>query len=603
MAYTEKELAKRLESESTKDQLFQLWFTPVKNFLLTHHNSVWNGATVATILGKIDIKKSLTKIDLSSLCARIYSNQALLKEYMDSRSPQWRVVLEQAAWVPALDTASLEAIFGKGLVNMKSDKSLYYRSQNLEVVPALKEWHAFTKVELNVWSFYSISQNDLKNATVTLTLPPLMREVFTALLPKPKGYDLEPLPVATGKNIRFFNAETDILRELPLIVAYHMQGNLKYSQKGYPSLASVRKMQRTLRLKEFDTQNEMTIRSLLIAGILSDDFKVKSITGTPLQTLKVLATRDFNSQPVAYYLLAHIKGLNYFNKHDFRKGVTDKILGILKEVPTASWISFENLKVYISSRGLDVAPIQSYNVYNRLYVDLTNGDKKGNEISITRNNYNNYMLWPFVAGHIYLLAALGMAEISEDATLPLQYSYFDRLQAFRITPLGKYLLGKTKQYEPPEQEQLTQLSFDESSPIIRIEGNIELGDAMLANYATKVSENRYQFSPGKFLKDCKTRKDLETKIILFRQAVGKKLPPFWDSYLQNLVGNSMAIKEQNKVVVYTLPAAHKDLHRIIAQDEVLRSIVIKAEHFTIIVADDKNAAFTNRMKELGYLVE
>ncbi|MBE7170129.1 MAG: hypothetical protein INR73_06040 [Williamsia sp.] len=602
MAFTEKELAKRLEAESTKDQLLQLWFTPVKNFLFTHRDSVWKGETVATILGKIDLRKNLAKTDLISLCARIYSNQALLKEYVDSGSPQRRVVLELASWVPALDTESLEAIFGKGLVNLKSDKKLYHGNYELELVPALKEWNEFTKVELNVWSYYSISQNDLKNATVTLTLPLLMREVFKAFLPKPKGYDLEPLLVATGKS-GFFNAERDILRELPLIIAYYMQGNLKYSQKGYPNLASAGKMQRTLKLKEFDNQNEMTIRSLLIAGILSDDFTAKSITGTPLQALKSLATRDFNNQPAAYYLLTHIKGLNYFNNRDFTKGVTEKIFDILKEVPAASWISFENLKVYISSRGFHVAPIQSYQVYSRVDVELANGDKERSKTSITRNNYNHYMLWPFVAGHIYLLAALGMAEISEDSSLPVRYSYFDRLQAFRITPLGEYLLGKTNQYEPPEQEQLTQLSFDESSPIIRIEGNIELGDAMLANYATKVSENRYQFSPGKFLKDCKTGKDLETKITLFRQTVGKKLPLFWDSYLQNLVDNSKAIKEQKKVVVYTLPSTHKDLHRVIAQDEVLRSIVIKAEQYIIIVSDDKNEAFTNRMKELGYLVE
>ncbi len=603
MAFTELSLATRLEIENTKDQLLLLWFTPFKSFLLSHPNGKWNGATTATILNAIDIKKNLNKADLSRLCARIYSNEALLKAYMAYHSPQWRAVLEQAAWVPVLDTASLEAIFGKGLLDTDANTKVNYGRYNLEVVPELKDWQAFIKVELNVWSYYSISKDDLKKATVTLSLPPLMREVFAEILPKPKGYDFEPVPVTEGEKIIRFNAEADIFRELPLIITYYMQGNLKYSQKGYPNPASVRKMQRTLKLKEFDPENELSIRSLLIAGLLSDDFKIKSITGTPLQTLKVLATRDFNNQPAAYYLLAHIKGLNYFYSHDFKKGVTEQILDILKEIPSGTWITFENLKIFISSRSFDIAPVQGYQVYNRLIVDINNTGNRGNEISITKNNYNSYIQWPFVAGHIYLLAALGMAEITEDTSVPLQYGYYDRLQAFYITPLGEYLLGKTRQYEPPEQDQLTQLSFDENGPIIRIEGNIELGDTMLANYAAKVSENRYQFSPGKFLKDCKTRKDLETKIVLFKQTVGKKLPPFWDSYLQNLVDNSKAIKEQTKVVVYTLPAANKDLHRIIAQDEVLRNMVVKAEQFKIIVADDKNAAFTIRMKELGYLVE
>ncbi|MBE7171727.1 MAG: hypothetical protein INR73_14150 [Williamsia sp.] len=82
-----------------------------------------------------------------------------------------------------------------------------------------------------LWDYSSITSNQLKNATVTLTLPPLMREVFAAILPKPKGYEFEPLPDATGTNIHFFTAEADILRELPLIISYYMQANLKFSIK------------------------------------------------------------------------------------------------------------------------------------------------------------------------------------------------------------------------------------------------------------------------------------------------------------------------------------------------------------------------------------
>lgn len=59
---------------------------------------------------------------------------------------------------------------------------------------------------------------------------------------------------------------------------------------------------------------------------------------------------------------------------------------------------------------------------------------------------------------------------------------------------------------------------------------------------------------------------------------------------------------KNKMVIYSLPPENKELQPLIEQDIVLRSIIIKTENFNIIIEQSKRELFTNRMKELGYLV-
>jgi hypothetical protein len=195
----------------------------------------------------------------------------------------------------------------------------------------------------------------------------------------------------------------------------------------------------------------------------------------------------------------------------------------------------------------------------------------------------NYVNTPVLAGHIYLLAAFGLMELAIREKAPPVYSYYDGLYACRLTELGAYILGLKADYTPPESSHETNLLFDENGPNILIDGNLALAGAMLDKYAVKVNENRYQFSPGKFLKDCKTQGDLASKIIFFKQTVGHELPPFWNDYLEQLNQNRTVINRQNNVVVYKLPAENKPLHRLIAQDNLLRPLIIKAEQFYIVI--------------------
>ena len=593
MEMTEKGFAERLEKQFTADILYDILYEPMKEFLLKNTDKEYDGITAVNILQNINLKQKPSKAIMIEGIIRFFSSKKASKCFYDSLSETDKKIIEKATWLSFVTYKDLNDIFGRPVVQAQANQQRYGNSFTLIQDKALHKWRILMHYH-NAW-YAKSSQEYLENSNLTLSFPLLLREIYATFLPKPKGYYLEI--AETFQNTAIFNAEHDIFKELPAIVAYYKQGNIRYTQKGYPNAASGRKMGKALQLKSFPDEGDSSLRAMLIAGLFSDDFKIESNYSSPLAILKKLFERDFSRHPPTPYLLQHIKGINNVQNEDFRAESTTRIFDIFRQMP-AGWVTFENLFLHASTHFIELMPLYSFYDASRLIVK----DYTGQEIPINRNNYQHYASIPNLAGHVYLLAAFGLLELSIDTDVAQVYSYYDGLRAFRLTDLGIYLLGLKNDYSLPSISTETKLSFDENSPIIRVEGNAVLAGTMLSNYAEKVSGNRYQISPRNFLKDCKTATDLKNKITLFKETLGPDLPFFWEDYFTKMIQNCNLLTKKNKMMVYSLPPENKELHRLIAQDAILRSLIIKAENFNIIIDESKKDQFTNRMKELGYLI-
>jgi len=596
---SEKELALELEMNYNKDPLYELWYVLIRDFLTKNMSKSWDGQSATNITRGINLEKIPQKTEIAIICANFYTNKAAVLDLYESLPEQDKKIMEKGTWQEFISYKELEEIYGQPVIHVEkiSGDRYSYASFRLVKDKIFKRWHPYM-VAQDRWNNYYTenAQKYLEEKSPKLIFPDLMRKVFSSALPKPEGYFFKPIN-PTGE-ITIFNAEEIIFRELPLITTYYLQNKIIYSQKGYPNAVTARKMVKMLQLKPFPIEGENTLRALMIAGLF-EGFEMASISESPLNILKQLFSRNFLKKPPAPFLLTHLKGVNYFYYNDFKGDITINIFQIFKDMPLENWVTFENIKQFASTHFIKLEPLRDWEL-RKLSIDFGMQSNIGD--SINGSNLNNYVSIPYLAGHIFLFAAFGLMEISIDENAPLNFSYYDGLQACRLTALGAYLLGVTKDYIQPESESETKLSFDESSPVIRIEGNIMLGDTMMNDYAIKVSGNRYQFSPEKFLKNCKTTRDLENKISLFKQTINQKLPAFWENYLQQLISNSKDIHPKNNMLVFKLPAENKELHRIIAQDNELRRIIIKAEGFHILVEEKQSAAFINRMKALGYLI-
>jgi len=598
---SEKELAIKFELNSTKELIYNVLFLPIKDFLIHNLDTLWNGVSEVDLLQGFDIKKQPTKADLIKICARFYSNVNVMTNFYEWLPSHDKKIIEESTWTGNLNYKALEKIFGEPVIviNERLGISSSYRKFYLEFSPKLKRWEKLIQFNGH-WNDYSKNEKEyLKSQNPTIIFPFFLRQLYSIVLPKPKGYYYTA--IEQPENTIVFNAEETIFREMPLITAYYLQGNIRYTKKGIPNAASVRKMAKTIQLKPSPGEGENALRAMLIAGLFSDNFKMSAISETPLNIIKQLFAQNFKKYPPVFFMLQHLKGINYLQYYDFNNSVTELIFNeLFRTLPTKAWVSFDNIKDFANAHFFNINPIDSFWLLQRLSTEL--GAKKYYEIQMDTSNAKDYIVYPYLAGHIYLLAAFGLMEIAVDETVENKYSFYDGLKAIRLTALGSYILGVQPDYNQPKNDNETKLTFDENSTIIRVEGHIALADTMMNNYATKMSENRYQFSPEKFLKDCKSTKNLENKVSLFKQTVGQKLPDFWENYLEQLISNSKIIEQYTKLKVFKLPSDNKELHRIIAQDEELKKIIIKAEKFHVLVEENNHNIFINRMKVLGYLV-
>ena len=171
--------------------------------------------------------------------------------------------------------------------------------------------------------------------------------------------------------------------------------------------------------------------------------------------------------------------------------------------------------------------------------------------------------------------------------------------------MGAYIFGQKSSFQHETATvQKSKLSLSNDSLLIIADGEMTaLTDKMLGAYSEKLGNTRYRVTSESFLKDCKTRKEIESKIALFKAAINSSIPTFWDKFFRELINNATAIKINKYVVTYTLLKDDKELHRLIAQDMELKQLVLKAEGFNLLVPVENLTKFKSRMKELGFVVE
>jgi hypothetical protein len=85
--------------------------------------------------------------------------------------------------------------------------------------------------------------------------------------------------------------------------------------------------------------------------------------------------------------------------------------------------------------------------------------------------------------------------------------------------------------------------------------------------------------------------------------ISGSIPTIWERFFKELLSNSSAIKINKFLQTYSLPLEDKELHKIVAQDTVLKQIVLKAEGFNVLVPNENVTKFKSRLKELGFIVE
>ncbi|NIT57912.1 MAG: hypothetical protein GWN00_17305, partial [Aliifodinibius sp.] len=70
--------------------------------------------------------------------------------------------------------------------------------------------------------------------------------------------------------------------------------------------------------------------------------------------------------------------------------------------------------------------------------------------------------------------------------------------------------------------------------IIKTIGSDKVNEYLLKEAADQVRPDRYHVSYASFLKNCHTLDDVETKITMLKDVLGKNLPSVWNTFFSSV---------------------------------------------------------------------
>jgi hypothetical protein len=591
-----KEQLEVLQEVYSKENLDKGLFFLVRKFFAQHPFQSWDGVNGQNIVSLLNSKKTFNKTEMMMVSFAVFQNESILKAFLQSLPPAVYKLIGKLLFQQEIGDSEASAFLNEKIVKESSYDAELKR-----------EFYFFTAKMFRQYISYATS-----HTFFTLSLHPILKNLLLNYFPKPLYYNLIPIDEIPAPDFKF-NAEPLIHQELPRLLSYQMQQNIKYNSSGRPADATLSKMQRVCTITEFyatDDADISKVRSMLMAGIVYR-YSFNALTSNNADVIKDIFNNHHFKVNSPVFILQHLKGWQHFHSSAFHTNAEKKLQDVFRLIPIGKWLSFDNLLEYLNTRTIDIKPVTVSSAISHLTYDgmYTRGSIRIPEKKVVDyKTYEPMVKKAFVAGSVYLYAAFGLMEVAynnvnTDILGDTYYSPYDGLRHVRLTPLGAYVLGITEKYEMVNFENANKLTFDEDSLIILGEGNLEVINVTLANYAERLATNRFRVTNANFLKDCKNYKDVSNKIALFKKTVGSKLPVKWENYFTELLTNAKAVKEKPSTLVFQLPENSKELHRCIAQDSVLKQLVLKAESYHILVENTNATKFKSRMKELGYMVE
>lgn len=541
------------------------------------------------LVNKIDIGAA-PKAKLVWCVAVIFSKPEVMRKFHAELPEALQKGFEQLTWISEAKAEILSDLIGIPTTTKKS--SSYYNS-SVEIIQVFKA----LPHKIESWS-----------GNITFAWPQYLRDFLRSTYPQPENYRIKTIPEPPANLLRWEEGESVIFEEIQKLLAYRLQGAITVNTSGKVAANAFKKMRKILGVKEFLPEEEdfSLLRTTCLAQMLASyEPKKNQINIDSLEILKQFRKtldKDFN----ILFLLNDLKNHGYVNLNYYKRQAEKTLIEWMERLPKNEWVSVGNLTAYAQIHDLKMQPA-SPSEYQSLAYEVPS-QFGTNKLSISGGNAYFFVERPALLGSFYLMAALGWLDIAYEAPKGTfaegYYSSYDGLKCVRLNDLGAYIFGRSSSgdYTPKVNKATQELVFDDQSLLIFCDPENAVAETVLANYAERVSSTRFRVTADTFLKDCKSRSQLMSKITLFQKSVAPNLPSNWHSFFDDLLVKAEPLRAVSDFSVFEIPAKNQTLIRLLAQDPILKTLVIKAEGFRVLVAQNQQAKFKSRLRELGYLI-
>jgi len=236
-------------------------------------------------------------------------------------------------------------------------------------------------------------------------------------------------------------------------------------------------------------------------------------------------------------------------------------------------------------------------------------DRYSDAITIEPRLHDRLVAGPTFKAYCYLMAALGVVEIAErEPPLDLERKgkrvpvcAYDCLYAFRVTALGRYVLGFSDE-KPSEPVRVFEAIADPELPLIAFRGRSLERRLFIESIGEPLGSERFRVTDASFSSGCSDAKAVARKVADFRRLIGQKPAPHWERLFSRTQAKASALGKPGHAYVFKAPAEPEVLRALIEAPS-LRGLYARAEGGLLVVQAADYKKFIKAVEALGFRPE
>ena len=591
------EICEVLDKEFTKDFLQKNWL-PFFNKVFPKYGDelrkMGYGLMLPAKFSDIPLK---TKPDIYNAIAVLFSGPEPYAYFRECLSQD-----AQKAW----DLLLLNGIMG--FYQVKEELGF-----NMHVISNVQSLYIYTETNINpIYSMFPVKSSSWDRRSdeyAYIYLPRTLRKILINWYKLPPESELTPMETLPQGSQSFNEVEELFFTDFSRLSIYFKQNEISYTTKKRPLPSGLTKVQRMIQIKEFFPNSELKrhklLRTNMLASIIPHLVNLQKIHSEPHNVLREFFKKNyvgyFSTPPI---LLPDVKGLGHFEDYIFFN-YEFQMLSLLAALPVNSYVPFKNILSHATYKIVHLEVLDRHDAYQKLTLEA--GSKDNFKKSIGSNLYKKAIQLPILRGNFFLFAALGLCELVYDEVKADEFgvtvsSAWDGLIAVKRTPLGDYICGLSKEYQVPKTKSID-ITLSDTSLLIHLAKADSQYLNTLGNFAEQINALTFKTDARIFLKNIRSKEELNAKIELFKQIFGAELHENWHAFFSNLLKKVNPLKMVSDCFIFKLPMDNKELVKLIAQDPLIKNLVHKAEDYQILVPKSNYLNLKKRLAEFGYLVE
>lgn len=407
-----------------------------------------------------------------------------------------------------------------------------------------------------------------------------------------------------------YNFEDDVLLYMPSLITMARSGTLALGKnKTIPK--GLFKQLRATGLSDIDDNSaEMPVRMLMIAHILKNfHIHLKSSAANESDTLTTIkgniiqnSISVFNNAFTTF--LPFIKGINPKYTEENGYYIIFEIYNLLKRYPE-QWLPADCLGDLLrAASAKQRTPVAITYRYDKYYPTMPR-DKQTNQV-ITYAQMMEQIAEPFTRACLFLLGAIGIVDLRvRNSAQSILSQHYSPLIGFRLTPLGEWVFDLKKNYEfkskfnkqdffEVHSERLIIRSLQENNPFL----------PLITRLTQPIGGNKYMLTEASFMTACKSASDVEKFISVLNDNLPGPLSTVWENFFNKMRQHCkpLTMASITQYRLFKVSPDNNEFISLLTNDPKLSRMILRVDGYKLLVHNADYPAFSDRLRELGYIL-